>query len=60
MPWKDVEFQDNQPCINMLEKPPNGIFRLLDSQVRFYSTKSFILSRIPPPPTQLRAAAQNA
>jgi len=34
VPWKDIEFQDNQGCINMLEKPPNGILRLLDSQCK--------------------------
>ena len=34
VPWRDIEFQDNQPCIELLEKPPNGVLRLLDSQVR--------------------------
>eukprot|EP00965_Chrysotila_dentata_P213015 6187383-Pleurochrysis_carterae.AAC.1 len=34
VPWKEVEFQDNAPCIDLLEKPPNGILRLLDSQAR--------------------------
>ena len=34
VPWKDIEFQDNQGCIAMLEKPPNGILRLLDSQCK--------------------------
>ena len=34
VPWKDIEFQDNQGCINMLEKPPNGVLRLLDSQCK--------------------------
>ena len=34
VPWKDIEFQDNQGCITMLEKPPNGVLRLLDSQCK--------------------------
>ena len=34
MTWKDIEFQDNQGCIAMMEKPPNGILRLLDSQCK--------------------------
>jgi len=34
VPWRDIEFQDNQPCIELLEKPPNGILRLLDSQCK--------------------------
>ena len=33
MPWKEIEFQDNQPAIELMEKPPQGILRLLDSQV---------------------------
>ena len=34
VPWKDIEFADNQPCIELLEKPPNGLLRLLDSQCK--------------------------
>ncbi|KAL1521199.1 hypothetical protein AB1Y20_022751 [Prymnesium parvum] len=34
VPWRDIEFQDNAPCIELLEKPPNGILRLLDSQCK--------------------------
>ena len=34
VPWHDIEFQDNQPCIELMEKPPNGILRLLDSQCK--------------------------
>lgn len=34
VPWKEVEYQDNSACIDLLEKPPNGIFRLLDSQCK--------------------------
>jgi len=32
--WKEIEYQDNAPCIELLEKPPNGVFRLLDSQCK--------------------------
>ena len=41
VPWKEIEFQDNQPAIELMEKPPNGILRLLDSQCKVV---------IPPPP----------
>eukprot|EP00325_Prymnesiales_sp_UTEX-LB-985_P020714 CAMPEP_0174733188 /NCGR_PEP_ID=MMETSP1094-20130205/60818_1 /TAXON_ID=156173 /ORGANISM="Chrysochromulina brevifilum, Strain UTEX LB 985" /LENGTH=1727 /DNA_ID=CAMNT_0015935811 /DNA_START=13 /DNA_END=5196 /DNA_ORIENTATION=+ len=34
VPWANIEFQDNAGCITMLEKPPNGILRLLDSQCK--------------------------
>ena len=34
VPWKDIEFADNQPAIELLEKPPQGILRLLDSQCK--------------------------
>ena len=34
VPWKEIEFQDNQPAIELMEKPPNGILRLLDSQCK--------------------------
>ena len=34
VPWRDIEYADNQDCINMLEKPPNGVLRLLDSQCK--------------------------
>ena len=32
--YTPVEFQDNEGCIELLEKPPNGILRLLDSQCK--------------------------
>mmetsp|Transcript_64144 Transcript_64144/g.106620 ORF Transcript_64144/g.106620 Transcript_64144/m.106620 type:complete len:1736 (-) Transcript_64144:276-5483(-) len=32
--WKEVEYQDNAPCIELLEKPPNGILRQLDSECK--------------------------
>ena len=34
VPWRDIEYADNQDCINMMEKPPNGVLRLLDSQCK--------------------------
>mmetsp|Transcript_86586 Transcript_86586/g.259849 ORF Transcript_86586/g.259849 Transcript_86586/m.259849 type:complete len:796 (+) Transcript_86586:74-2461(+) len=34
VPWHDIEFMDNAPCIELIEKPPNGILRLLDSQCK--------------------------
>ena len=32
--WRAVEFQDNQGCIDLIEKNPHGILRLLDSQCK--------------------------
>ena len=32
--WKPVEFQDNQGCIDLIEKNPNGILRILDTQCK--------------------------
>ena len=29
-----INYQDNQPCIDLIEKPPVGIFKLLDSQCK--------------------------
>ena len=29
-----VEYADNQPCIELLQKPPLGVFKLLDSQCK--------------------------
>ena len=29
-----IDYADNQPCIDLVEKPPLGIFRLLDSQCK--------------------------
>ena len=29
-----IDYADNQPCIELVEKPPLGIFRLLDSQCK--------------------------
>lgn len=30
--WTNIEFVDNQPCIDMIAKRPNGILRLLDDE----------------------------
>eukprot|EP00966_Prymnesium_polylepis_P220608 5102935-Prymnesium_polylepis.1 len=32
VPFPELQYADNQPCIELIEKPPMGIFRLLDSQ----------------------------
>jgi myosin heavy subunit len=29
-----IDYADNQPCIELVEKPPLGVFRLLDSQCK--------------------------
>lgn len=32
LPGVSIEFQDNQPCIDLIEAKPCGLFRLLDEQ----------------------------
>ena len=34
VPFPDIHYVDNQPTIDLIEKHPNGIFRLLDSQCK--------------------------
>lgn len=34
VPWVPVEYQDNQGCIDLIEKTPNGVFRMLDTQCK--------------------------
>ena len=31
MDWNYIDFQDNQPCINLIEGHPQGILSALDS-----------------------------
>ena len=37
VPWKEIEFADNQPAIELLEKPPNGT---LVSRIRFWEASN--------------------
>ena len=32
--WTKIEYQDNQGCIDLIEKTPNGILRMLDTQCK--------------------------
>ena len=32
--WTPIEYQDNQGCIDLIEKTPNGILRMLDTQCK--------------------------
>ena len=32
--WRPIEFQDNQGCIDLIEKNPHGILRILDTQCK--------------------------
>lgn len=34
IPLSHVEIPDNQACIDLLEKPPHGLFAILDSQCK--------------------------
>ena len=29
-----IDYADNQPCIDLIERPPMGIFKLLDSMCK--------------------------
>ncbi|XP_040927699.1 unconventional myosin-XV [Betta splendens] len=35
IPWQDIPFNDNQPCINLIAAKPHGILRILDDQSYF-------------------------
>ncbi|KAK2833709.1 hypothetical protein Q5P01_017598 [Channa striata] len=35
VPWQDIPFSDNQPCINLVAAKPHGILRILDDQSYF-------------------------
>ena len=32
--WSPIEYQDNQGCIDLIEKNPHGILRILDTQCK--------------------------
>ena len=32
--WTKIEYQDNQGCIDLIEKSPTGIMRILDEQCK--------------------------
>lgn len=44
IPWTNIQFNNNQPCLNLLAKRPTGIFHLLDDESNFPqgSDKSFL------------------
>nr|XP_057906331.1 unconventional myosin-XV isoform X2 [Doryrhamphus excisus] len=35
IPWQDILFNDNQPCIDLIAAKPHGILRILDDQCCF-------------------------
>ncbi|XP_042360382.1 unconventional myosin-XV [Plectropomus leopardus] len=35
IPWQDIPFSDNQPCIDLIAAKPHGILRILDDQCCF-------------------------
>lgn len=35
IPWQDITFNDNQPCIDLIAAKPHGILRILDDQSCF-------------------------
>lgn len=35
IPWEDVYYNDNQPCIDLISAKPHGILRILDDQSGF-------------------------
>ena len=47
-----VEYADNQPCIELLQKPPLGVFKLLDSQCKTPKVRWIPPPHHHPPPPQ--------
>ncbi|XP_078807147.1 unconventional myosin-XV [Oryzias latipes] len=35
IPWQNITFSDNQPCIDLIASKPHGILRILDDQSYF-------------------------
>ncbi|KAK5885272.1 hypothetical protein CesoFtcFv8_019000 [Champsocephalus esox] len=35
IPWQDIPFSDNQPCIDLIAAKPHGMLRILDDQSCF-------------------------
>ncbi|XP_028311141.1 unconventional myosin-XV isoform X2 [Gouania willdenowi] len=35
IPWQDITFNDNQPCLDLIAAKPHGILRILDDQSCF-------------------------
>ncbi|XP_068193571.1 unconventional myosin-XV [Antennarius striatus] len=35
IPWQDIPFNDNQPCIDLIAAKPHGILKILDDQSCF-------------------------
>lgn len=35
IPWQEIPFSDNQPCIDLIAAKPHGILRILDDQSCF-------------------------
>lgn len=35
IPWQNIPFSDNQPCIDLIAAKPHGILRILDDQSCF-------------------------
>lgn len=35
IPWQDIAFNDNQPCLDLIAAKPHGILRILDDQSCF-------------------------
>ncbi|KAL6102536.1 myo15a [Pungitius sinensis] len=35
IPWQNIPFSDNQPCIDLIAAKPHGILRILDDQSSF-------------------------
>ena len=33
--WRQIPFNDNQPCIDLIAQKPHGILKILDDQSSF-------------------------
>lgn len=34
IPWNGIEYNDNQPCVDLIEKSPDGVLPMLNEECK--------------------------
>ena len=42
--WRNIEYTDNRPCIELISKKPNGIIHILDDESSFPKVRNIALT----------------